>query len=151
MHATTFAWLVLLFPLLGTIVIGAGWRLLPGRTAGWLGTAMIALSFASAIATLLQILDRPEHERQVTSSLWNYAKRFGLDAKLEILVDPLSVLMILIVSGVSMLIHLYSVSYLTADAGYRRYFSYLNYLVFTMLLLVLGGNFFILIIGWAFV
>src|SRR4029077_20911370 len=64
---------------------------------------------------------------------------------------PLSVLMILVVSGVSMLIHLYSVTYMTGDRGFARHFSYLNYFVFSMLLLVLAGNFLILIIGWAFV
>jgi len=59
--------------------------------------------------------------------------------------------MILVVSGVSMLIHLYSVTYMTRDAGLVRYFAYLNYFVFSMLLLVLAGNFIVLIIGWAFV
>src|SRR5205807_4437764 len=75
----------------------------------------------------------------------------GLDAKLSILVDPLSVFMALVVSGVSTLIHLYSVSYMDSDRGYDRYFSYLNYFVFSMLLLVLAGNFLLLIVGWAFV
>jgi NADH-quinone oxidoreductase subunit L len=70
---------------------------------------------------------------------------------MQILVDPLSVFMILIVSGVSALIHLYSVSYMNEDRGLNRYFSYLNFFVFSMLLLVLAGNFIILIIGWAFV
>jgi len=56
--------------------------------------------------------------------------------------------MILVVSGVSMLIHLYSVSYLKGDRGYARFFAYLNYFVFSMLLLVLAGNFLLLIVGW---
>src|SRR5829696_6640128 len=59
--------------------------------------------------------------------------------------------MILVVSGVSMLIHLYSVAYMDSDRGYSRFFSYLNFFVFSMLLLVLAGNFVILIVGWAFV
>src|SRR6058998_2129689 len=59
--------------------------------------------------------------------------------------------MILVVSGVSALIHLYSISYMTADRGYRRFFAYLNFFVFSMLLLVLAGNFVLLIVGWAFV
>ena len=75
----------------------------------------------------------------------------GVDAKLQILVDPLSVFMILVVSGVSTLIHLYSVTYMKLDRGINRYFSYLNYFVFSMLLLVLAGNFVLLIVGWAFV
>jgi NADH-quinone oxidoreductase subunit L len=70
---------------------------------------------------------------------------------MSILVDPLSVFMCLVVSGVSFLIHVYSVAYMGSDRGYARYFAYLNYFVFSMLLLVLAANFVILIIGWAFV
>jgi NADH-quinone oxidoreductase subunit L len=69
----------------------------------------------------------------------------------SILVDPLSVYMILIVSGISTMIHLYSISYLQEDRGFARYFAYLNFFVFSMLLLVLAGNFLLLIVGWAFV
>jgi NADH-quinone oxidoreductase subunit L len=75
----------------------------------------------------------------------------GVDVQLGILVDPLAVLMALVVSGVSFLIHVYSVAYMASDRGYARYFSYLNFFVFSMLLLVLAGNFFLLIVGWAFV
>src|SRR5205823_10161095 len=128
-----------------------GWRSLSGRAAGWVGTTAIALAFASSIAALIALLDKPESGRELTSSLWTYASAAGLDIKLGILVDPLSVFMILVVSGVSMLIHLYSVAYLDSDRGYARYFSYLNFFVFSMLLLVLAGNFIILIVGWAFV
>jgi NADH-quinone oxidoreductase subunit L len=85
------------------------------------------------------------------SSLWNYASTVGVDAQMSILVDPLSVFMILVVSGVSTLIHLYSISYMDEDRGYTRFFAYLNFFVFSMLLLVLAGNFLLLIVGWAFV
>ncbi len=151
MTATTFAWLVLLFPLLGTITMALGFRRLPGRTAGWLGTLAIAASFACAVVVLVSLLRHGVNDRRFTSSLWTYASSLGIDAKLQILVDPLSVLMILIVSGVSTLIHLYSVAYMTADRGFSRYFSYLNFFVLSMLLLVLAGNFVLLIVGWAFV
>src|SRR5215217_2952296 len=70
---------------------------------------------------------------------------------LAILVDPLSVFMCLVVSGVSFLIHVYSVAYMGGDRGYTRYFAYLNFFVFSMLLLVLAANFVVLIVGWAFV
>jgi NADH-quinone oxidoreductase subunit L len=151
MSTGTLGWLVLLCPLVGTIVIALGYKRWPGRTAGWIGTLAIAASFAFSIATLLSLLDRSTSHRQVVSVLWNYAVTVGVDAKLSILVDPLSVFMILVVSGVSMLIHLYSVSYLNTDRGYSRFFAYLNYFVLSMLLLVLAGNFFVLIVGWAFV
>ena len=151
MSATTFGWLVLLFPLLGTLVIGFGFRVLPGRAAGWIGTAAIALAFLAALGTLIKLQGHAPSHRELSSSLWNYAVTVGIDAKLSILVDPLSVYMILVVTGISALIHLYSVSYLTEDRGFARFFSYLNFFVFSMLLLVLAGNFLILIVGWAFV
>src|SRR5205085_3238839 len=75
----------------------------------------------------------------------------GIDARMSILVDPLSVFMILVVTGVSTLIHLYSISYMDLDRGLARYFAYMNFFVFSMLLLVLAGNFLLLIVGWAFV
>ncbi|HEV3128903.1 MAG TPA: NADH-quinone oxidoreductase subunit L [Solirubrobacteraceae bacterium] len=151
MTTTTLAWLVLLFPLLGTVVIALGYRAWPGRTAGWIGTAAIGAAFAFSVAVLISLLGNDPSHRELTATLWNYDFSAGVDAKVQILVDPLSVFMILIVSGVSTLIHLYSVSYMTQDRGYARYFSYLNYFVFSMLLLVLAGNFLVLIVGWAFV
>jgi NADH-quinone oxidoreductase subunit L len=151
LSATTYAWLVLAFPLAGCLVNAFGWRSLPGRAAGWIGTGAIGLAFINSIAALVMLLDKPDSGRELTSSLWNYASAAGLDIKLGILVDPLSVFMILVVSGVSTLIHLYSVAYLDSDRGYARYFSYLNFFVFSMLLLVLAGNFVLLIVGWAFV
>jgi NADH-quinone oxidoreductase subunit L len=149
--ATAWAWLVLLFPLLGSITIGLGFRVLPTRIAGAIGTAAIALAFAAGIATLLSLLGEDPEARHHASSLWDYASVAGLDIKLGIFVDPLSVFMVLVVTGVSTLIHLYSFGYMQSDAGYRRFFAYLNFFVFSMLLLVLAGNFVLLIVGWAFV
>ena len=151
MSTTTYGWLILLFPLVGSIVIGLSFKRLPGTLAAVIGTLAILLAFASAVGALISLLGRPESSREVTSSLWNYALTVGVDAKLSILVDPLSILMALVVSGVSTLIHLYSLAYLKSDRGYSRFFSYLNFFVFSMLLLVLAGNFLLLIVGWAFV
>jgi NADH-quinone oxidoreductase subunit L len=151
MSVTTFGWLILLFPLLGSVLIAVGFRRQRGVSAGVIGSVAIFLSFVCAVGALVTMLGRSESSRELTSSLWNYAATAGVDAKLSILVDPLSVLMALIVSGVSMLIHVYSVAYMKSDRGYGRFFSYLNFFVFSMLLLVLAGNFLLLIVGWAFV
>ena len=151
MATTTYGWLVLLFPLLGTLIIGFGYRVLPGRSAGVIGTAAIGLAFAAALGALISLEGHSTSNRELTSTLWNYANTVGVNAKVSILVDPLSVFMILIVSGVSSMIHLYSISYLEEDRGFARYFAYLNFFVFAMLLLVLAGNFLLLIVGWAFV
>ncbi|MGC2374690.1 MAG: NADH-quinone oxidoreductase subunit L [Solirubrobacteraceae bacterium] len=150
-NTTTYGWLVLAFPLLGTTVIGAGYRRLPGRTAGWIGTGAIFLAFLAALGALISLQGHAADHRQIVSSLWNYASTVGVDAQMSILVDPLSVFMILVVTGVSTTIHLYSVSYMDEDRGFARYFAYLNFFVFSMLLLVLAGNFLLLIVGWAFV
>ncbi len=151
MSATTYGWLVLAFPLGGAVLISLLFKVLPGKTAGYLGTLAIALSFASAIGAFTQLQSLDADARQVVSVGWDYAVTSGVDAKVAILIDPLSVLMMLIVSGVSMLIHLYSVAYMGGDRGYARFFAYLNFFVFSMLLLVEAANFVMLIIGWAFV
>jgi NADH-quinone oxidoreductase subunit L len=151
LSATAYGWLVLAFPLAGTLIISLGWRWLPGRSAGWIGTAMIGLSFLASLGALVQILGDPVDARQHTSTLYDYASAGGLEIPLNVLVDPLSVYMCLIVSGVSALIHLYSISYLTSDRGFNRFFAYLNFFVFSMLLLVLAANLVLLIVGWAFV
>ena len=151
MSATAWSWLVLLFPLLGSIVIALGYRAIPAKVAGAIGTGAIALSFACGVAALVSLLgDHPE-ARHHASSLWDYASAAGLDIKLGIFVDPLSIFMVLVVTGVSTLIHLYSFGYMRSDEGYHRFFSYLNFFVFSMLLLVLAGNFVLLTVGWAFV
>src|ERR687887_1554384 len=124
---TTTAWLVLGFPLLGSVLVGLLYNRLPGKAAGVIGTAAIGAAFVCAILTFASLQDRGEEHRQVVSSLWNYAVTVGVDAKLSILIDPLSVFMALVVTGVSTLIHLYSVAYLAGDQGYARFFAYLNY------------------------
>jgi len=149
--ATTYGWLVLAFPLLGTLVIAFGYRVLPGNWAGVIGTAAIGLAFLASLGALIALQGHSPSHRELESSLWNYASTVGVNARLSILVDPLSVFMILIVTGISTMIHLYSISYMEEDRGFARYFAYLNFFVFSMLLLVLAGNFLILIVGWAFV
>src|SRR5512133_4043978 len=147
----TSAWLILLFPLAGCIVIALGYRVWPARVVGAIGTLAIAAAFVSAIATFIALQGRGEEDKQVVYVAWDYANTMGVDGKISILIDPLSVFMTLVVTGVSMLIHVYSVAYLTDDQGYRRFFAYLNFFVFSMLVLVMAGNFLLLIIGWAFV
>ncbi len=147
----TWGWLVLLCPLVGMALVGLGWRLLPGRSAGWLASLAVLGSFVASVGALLALIELPAEERRVEASLFTYAGTLGLDVDFGILIDPLSVFMCLVVSGVSFLIHVYSVSYMASDRGYARYFSYLNYFVLSMLLLVLAGNLVLLTVGWAFV
>src|SRR3954466_102635 len=143
----TSAWLIVLFPLLGSIVIGLGFRAWPARVVGAIGTLAIAAAFVSAIATFIALQGRGEEEKQVVFVAWDYANTAGVDGQLSILVDPLSIFMALVVRGVSMLLPLYSIAYLAGDRGYARFFAYLNFFVFSMLVLVMAGNFLLLIIG----
>src|SRR3954452_10254251 len=151
MSPTTAAWLALACPLAGAIVNGLGFKVLKNKAAGVIGTAALAAAFVFAVVAFLSVQGRDEEHRQLVSSLYDYAVAGSIDAQMSILVDPLSILMMLVVSGVSMLIHLYSFAYMSGDRGYTRFFAYLNFFVFSMLLLVLAANFLLLIVGWAFV
>jgi NADH-quinone oxidoreductase subunit L len=151
LSATDYGWLILAFPVVGMLVTSFAWRVLPGRLPGWIASAAIGLAFLAAIGALMQIQDLPAEERSIVDSAWTYVATADLRVDMAILVDPLSVFMCLVVSGVSFLIHVYSVAYMASDRGYARYFAYLNYFVFSMLLLVLAANFVLLIVGWAFV
>ena len=141
------AWLILLFPLIGTIVIGLGYKVWSARLVGTIGTLAIGAAFVCAVLTTISLQDRGEEQRQVVFTAWDYVVTVGVDAKLAILVDPLSMFMALVVTGVSTLIHLYSVAYLSGDRGYARFFAYLNFFVFSMLVLVLASNFLLFIVG----
>src|SRR4051794_28944267 len=113
----TSAWLILLFPIAGTILIALGHRSMSDLVIGLVGTAAIAGAFGAAVATFLALQDRDENARQVVYVAWDYANTVGVDGKISILIDPLSIFMALTVTGVSTLIHLYSVAYMGADRG----------------------------------
>jgi NADH-quinone oxidoreductase subunit L len=115
MSATTWAWLALALPLAGAIVTALGFRLWRGRAAGYVGTAALLGSFACAVGAFFALQGEPAEGRQLVSALWDYAATAGLDAQVSILVDPLSILMLLVVTGVSALIHLYAVAYMGGD------------------------------------
>src|SRR3954464_15749545 len=151
MSTGTWGWLILAFPLAGSIIVALGFTTRRRRAAGWLGPSAIALAFASSIGAFFSIQAKTPEERHVVANAFDYVNIAGVHAKLGILVDPLSVFMCLVVTGVSMLIHVYSVAYMDSDLGYVRFFSYLNFFVFSMLLLILASNFVLLIVGWAFV
>jgi NADH-quinone oxidoreductase subunit L len=147
----TWGWLVLAFPLAGMLVISVGFRRLPVAAPGWIASGAILGAFLSSVGAFVDMLGEPDSKRVLVDSAWTYASTGDFKVDVAILIDPLSVFMCLVVSGVSFLIHVYSVAYMGGDRGYARYFAYLNYFVFSMLLLVLAANFVLLIVGWAFV
>lgn len=149
-HNAIFGWLLLLTPLAGAVTIGLLYRKLSDRAAGIIGTLAIFMAFGAALACFVQLLGLEPEERHILSG-YTYAQAFGVDFTFDIYVDQLAVMMALIVTGVSALIHLYSVAYMESDQGYRRFFAYLNFFVFSMLFLVLAGNLALLVVGWALV
>src|SRR3954470_293946 len=111
MSTGTWGWLILAFPLAGSIIIALGWRGWRGRVAGWVGVLAVAVAVGSLIRAFLSLLSTGPEQRTVVSNLFDYANIAGVHVKLGVLVDPLSVFMCLTVTGVSMLIHLSSVAH----------------------------------------
>ncbi len=143
------AWAMLALPLLGFLVLLAFGRKLGDPGAGWVGTTAITGSFVAALVTLSGVLSHHGGaHREISHSLFTWIAVGGLDIKAAILTDPLSMTMALFVTGVSALIHLYSIGYMKGDRDYPKFFVYLNLFVFSMLLLVLGGNLAITFVGW---
>ena len=148
---TTAAWICLLSPLAGSLAITLAGTRISRRQAGYLATGSCALAAGAAAVAFVSVLDREGEERQVTATAWTWLSAGDLDFGLSILVDPLSIMMMLIVAGVGSLIVGYSIGYMDGDDEERRYFAYMALFVFSMLLLVLAGNFLILLAGWGLV
>lgn len=141
-------WLIPALPLLG-----AAFNCLLGRRVGNLlvgiiGCGSIGLSAVLSLFIFNTFLALPVEQRRIEVNLYNWIPSGDFSAPLTLLLDPLSMVMVTMVSGVSFLIHVYSTGYMRKDESFARYFFYLNLFVFFMLLLVLAGNFLVLYIGW---
>jgi len=148
--AVNVAWLIPLFPLAGaTFLLLVGKR--AGKAAGPLATLMMVASFVTGLVTFVQVSHRPAGERSFIKPIYDWIVSGSFGVSLDLRIDPLSLVMILVVTGVGALIHLYSVGYMHDDPRYPRYFAYLNLFAFSMLLLVLANNFLVLYAGWELV
>jgi NADH-quinone oxidoreductase subunit L len=141
-------WLIPALPLAGFLLLLLLGRRLGEPLAGWLATLMVGGSFAVACIVFAGLVDRPAEQRFFSQVLfsWIPVGNFRVDA--GFLVDPLSMTMVLFVTGIATLIHLYSVGYMHGDEGFPRFFVYLNLFVFSMLMLVLGDNLLVTFLGW---
>ncbi len=137
------AWLIPLLPLLGFLIIGLGGKKLSKVLVTAVGCGSILLSFAVAVGVFLE-LKGTNH----TVDVFEWINVANLNLGFSFLIDPLSALFVLIITGIGFLIHVYSSGYMHEDEGYARYFSYLNLFVFFMLLLVMGNNFVLMFVGW---
>jgi NADH-quinone oxidoreductase subunit L len=146
------SWLILLFPLAGFIFLSWYGERISKTLTGWIGCGVVGASFLTSLVALSDLLFLPAEERVGRVHVlyqWISTASFKLD--FAILVDPLSVFMFLIVTGVGFVIHVYSISYMQDDPEYSRFFAYLNLFIFSMLVLVAAADFFFLIVGWALV
>ncbi|WP_129714220.1 NADH-quinone oxidoreductase subunit L [Pedobacter sp. SYP-B3415] len=139
-------WLVPLLPFIGFLINGLGRNTLSKTAVGFAGSTVILASFLISLAIFFELGGSPVKSHEVF--LFDWISAGALRIPLSFLVDPLSSVMLLIVTGVGFLIHLYSAGYMHDDAGFAKFFSYLNLFVFFMLLLVLGSNYIVMFIGW---
>jgi NADH-quinone oxidoreductase subunit L len=113
---------------------------------GGIATLLVAMAFGLSLILFFQIQGLTGEEKRIFSSAFSWMPQIGLN--FQLVVDPLSVLMMLIITGIGALIHWYSMAYMSHDNGYARYFTYLNLFIFFMLLLVMGANLIVLFVGW---
>jgi NADH-quinone oxidoreductase subunit L len=147
-HSLDLAWLIPAFPLAGFVILFLGRRHLKEPVSGWIATLMMAGSFVTAVAVWLKLLSFDEHERQVYEKGVEWITAGGFEVRFSLLVDPLSITMVMFVTGVGALIHLYSIGYMHGQERFTRFFTYLNMFAFSMLVLVLAGNYLLLFLGW---
>ncbi len=146
--------LIVLFPFLGFLFLGlVGSRLKSEKLIGIIGSGVVGIPFAIAVAIFFEMLGAEVQQRKHVVDLFTWISTFtGTSSTLNVTVayqvDQLSILMTLIVTGVGFLIHVYSIGYMHGDKGFWRFFAYLNLFIFAMLNLVLADNFLLMFLGW---
>ena len=148
---TAAAWVCLVSPLVAAVLLTLGGTAWSRRAAGYLATLSTAVSFGASVVCFFSVRGRSDDNSAELTTAWTWLSAGDLDVGLTLLVDPLSILMMLIVTGVGSLIVAYSIGYMDGEDEERRYFAYMALFVFSMLLLVLGGNFLMLLVGWGLV
>ncbi len=145
---TDCIWLVPLIPLAGFAVNGLLGRRLPQWAVTAVAVGAAGVAFLLSLAAFSQLLRLPPGARRITGAGYTWIASGDFVARVEFLLDPLSAVMILVVSGVGCVIHVYSIGYMRGEGGYYRFFAYMNLFLFSMLLLVLAGNFLLMFVGW---
>ncbi|MBP9186730.1 MAG: NADH-quinone oxidoreductase subunit L [Bacteroidia bacterium] len=140
----TPALLIPLLPLIGFLINGLFGKFLPKSVTGWIATLFILGSFICSI-TLFNGLDASS---KINIDVFNWIAFSKINISFGFLIDSLTITMLLVVTGIGFLIHLYSIGYMHDDEGFTRFFTYLNLFIFFMLLLVMGNNYLVMFIGW---
>jgi len=138
------------FPLLGFLILGLGFNRIPPKLTSVIGPGTVLLSFIGSLIVFFHLLSGAvtDTPNRIVINLFDWISFSGFSVSFSFLIDPLSTLMLLIITGVGFLIHLYSVGYMKDDPGYNRFFAYMNLFIFFMLLLVMGAGYVIMFIGW---
>lgn len=144
---TQLVYLIPLFPLIGFLLNGLFYKSMPKTLAGIIGSGTILASFAVALGIFFEVKNGTVPDGGIVQ-VFNFISVGEFNIPFAFLVDELSAMFLLIITGIGFLIHVYSTSYMHDDEGYTKYFAYLNLFVFSMLLLVLGANYVIMFIGW---
>jgi len=140
------AWLIPLLPLIGFLILGLGNKFLSKSLAGIIASATVLGSFVIAVTIFMDFING--NAQATTINLFDWINAGKMHISFSLLIDQLSLLMVLIITGVGFLIHVYSIGYMHDDEGFNRFFAYMNLFVFSMLVLVLGSNYVIMFIGW---
>jgi NADH-quinone oxidoreductase subunit L len=143
-------WLVPLLPLIGFLIIGLGRNRLPHSLIGIIGSGVVILSFLLSCAVFADVYQSRQlgDVASFTVPIFDWFQVGSLQVGLTFLIDPLSSIMLLIITGIGALIHVYSIGYMKKDLEFGKFFSFLNLFIFFMLLLVLGSNYLVMFIGW---
>ncbi|KAB0672050.1 NADH-quinone oxidoreductase subunit L [Oryzomonas sagensis] len=142
-------WLIPLFPFIGFLINGLLGKKIKNETViGGIGALAVLCSFLVSCKTILALLSLPGEERVANVKVFTWITSGSFNADIAFLIDPLSCVMIMIVTGVGFLIHVYSIGYMHGEEGFYRFFAYLNLFMFSMLLLVLGNNLLLMFVGW---
>lgn len=142
------AWLLFFFPAAGVLVNLLVGHKLDKRLIGWIASGAVGASFVLGVLLFGNLLLLPPETRVVTVHLWDWITIGRLDIAARMLIDPLSMVMVLVVTGVGTLIHIYSISYMEDDERFQRFFIYLNFFIFSMLILVLSDSLAGMFVGW---
>jgi NADH-quinone oxidoreductase subunit L len=148
MPALTYLWIIPLLPLLGAAangIFGARW---PKNVVTGVALSSTTLAFLAALEVVREFMELAPYQIPWTKSYFTWISAGGFRADFALQVDQLTVIMLLVVTGVGWLIHIYSSGYMHDDPGYRRFFSYLNLFMFFMLVLILAANYLLMFVGW---
>ncbi len=143
-----FIWLIPVFPAVGFLINGFLGKKMPKAAVSWVACLALFASFVVSVIILFQFFELPPEERIFEKNIFDWIVSGEFNAAVGFRIDPLSIIMCLVVTGVGFLIHVYSVGYMHHDEGYPRYFTYLNLFVFMMLILVTANNILLMFVGW---